>query len=133
MNPLYSRLASKLAHLFPPSVRDRGKNYYDRGAVRIERGSALAVEALVRGSQVYEVELALEDGDLWLDCDCPYFESNGPCKHQWATVLAAQARGYLSSVSAQQKVMGIGFDDLDDDPDAGLTLVRRPVAPAAPK
>jgi len=133
VNPLYSRLASKLAHLFPPTVRDRGKNYYDRGAVRIERGSALAVEALVRGSQVYEVELALEDGDLWLDCDCPYFESNGPCKHQWATVLAAQARGYLSSVSAQQKVMGIGFDDLDDDPDAGLTLVRRPVAPAAPK
>ncbi len=112
---MFLRLSAKLAHLFTSTNKRNGQSYYNAGSVRIQTGSAWAVEARVQGSQRYEVELELVDGDLTLYCDCPYFESEGPCKHLWATVLAAEARGYLSKVQSIQSIAGFGFDDLMDE------------------
>jgi superfamily II DNA or RNA helicase len=43
----------------------------------------------------------------------------------WATVLAAQARGYLSKVASIQKVIDVGFDEVEDDFGEDLSFARQ--------
>jgi superfamily II DNA or RNA helicase len=112
-------LSARLAPQFTRSVRHRGEEYYRRDQVRIERTSETDLHARVRGSQTYDVELKFKDGILSVRCDCPYFVDNGvPCKHLWATILAAEAQGGLSAaVSAPHLELSddseLPFDDAD--------------------
>jgi len=39
--------------------------------------------------------MARQDDELYVFCDCPYFETEAPCKHIWATILAADQKNYL--------------------------------------
>ncbi|HLI84883.1 MAG TPA: SNF2-related protein [Bryobacteraceae bacterium] len=94
------KLSSFLQADFNIGSRSRGVEYYQSGAVKILKGGQLSVEAKVRGqSGTYETEIEVEpDGELFIWCDCPYFESNNSCKHLWATLLAAESRGLLGGV-----------------------------------
>ena len=93
------KLASALSSDFDDGVRSRGASYFRSGAVRLLVGSASEVEARVRGSRVYDVGIAWDSGMLILFCDCPYFDSGLPCKHLWATILASDAKGCLTSMT----------------------------------
>ncbi len=93
------KLASVLSSDFDADIRARGASYYRLGAVRIQRGNATEVAAGVRGSRIYDVEIAWDGRRLSLACDCPYFETAGPCKHLWATILAADARNYFTAIT----------------------------------
>lgn len=134
-------LSQRLAGNFSGTVRHRGQSYFWQGRVRIRGGSEVDVEADVRGSRNYEVNLAWGDGVLSVSCDCLYFESDGPCKHLWAAILAAEADGYLSAAAAAPKLIldcgDYGFDEeFDDEYEEDLPLsARRPTAvpPAASK
>ena len=64
-------LSSRLAGDFPVAVRRRGEEYHWQKLVRIESGSDANVEATIRGSQQYGVELSWEPGALSVSCDCP--------------------------------------------------------------
>ena len=109
-------LSKKLAEDFSTTARNRGKNYYAQGRVNIRHASHSQVDALVRGSQNYEVSLDWEDGVLFASCDCPHFESDGPCKHLWAAILAAEARGYLSAAASADVILEcVDIEDEDDD------------------
>jgi superfamily II DNA or RNA helicase len=92
------KLSAFLTPQFNNGSRERGVKYYHSGFVTIQYGDAAEVQAEVRGPDSrYDVEIDIDDDhvvDLW--CDCPYFESNGPCKHLWATLLAAEAAGHLT-------------------------------------
>jgi hypothetical protein len=112
---MYSALAPQLSKQFDAAIRTRGLSYFRRGAVRILRGSADSVTAQVRGSFGYSVVIQWEDGSLTLECSCPYFQSDGPCKHLWATVLAAQERGYLSAIRSVRQVF-LSREPEDPDP-----------------
>jgi hypothetical protein len=93
------KLASALSSHFENEIRARGASYYRLGAVRIKRGNATGVEAGVRGSRVYDVEIVWNGGRLTLYCDCPYYEDVGACKHIWATILAADAQNYFTAIT----------------------------------
>jgi len=129
-----SDLASKLAHFFPPGIRNRGQVYYRQGAVRIRNGSPNRVKAQVVGSGRYEVELDWENGILDVFCTCPYFDSDGLCKHLWAVVVASDSCGYLSAATTVREVRYADEDDGDDDDfDSALWTVRsRPVPQLVP-
>ena len=86
-----------LRNEFPSTVRQRGENYVRQGRVRIRSGSDTRVEGVVRGSSDYGVEIVWQDDALSFWCDCAHFASEGPCKHLWATLLVAEARGYLTA------------------------------------
>jgi superfamily II DNA or RNA helicase len=137
-NRMATNLSRRLARYFSGTVRHRGQSYFWQGRVRIRDGSESDIAATVRGSQNYAVELNLQDGVLSASCECLYFDSDGPCKHLWATILAAEADGYLAeAVSAPTLVLdcgAYGFDDeADDDYEEGFPpSTRRPVA-VAPK
>src|SRR6184192_4320700 len=108
-------LSTRLAGDFSSTVRNRGKSYFWQGRVRIQSGSIAHVEARVRDSQSYDVSLDWKSGALSAWCDCVYFESEGPCKHLWATILAAESRGYLAqAASATRLVLDCGDHDPDD-------------------
>ncbi|MBZ5727359.1 MAG: SWIM zinc finger family protein, partial [Acidobacteriia bacterium] len=83
------------------------------------------MDAHVRGSRNYEVSLDWEDGVLAASCDCAHFESE-PCKHLWAAILAAEARGYLSAVSSADVILDcVGIED-EDGRNAPFPNSKRP-------
>ncbi len=87
-------LISQLSSDFSSSVRSRGSDYFQEGRVKITVGTDWDVFARVRGSRIYKVDLAIEDNELVVSCDCPHFERE-PCKHLWATILAVEGKGHL--------------------------------------
>jgi hypothetical protein len=121
-------LATHLARLVPKRIRDRGRDYYWSRAVHIDDGNTEAVDATVRGTQKYEVTLSREGGGITAWCTCPYCEGNLLiCKHIWATLLAAEAQGYLQGTNGRPpeflELAGEGdewdgpLDELDEDLD----------------
>ncbi len=104
------KLASVLSPHFDSDIRARGASYYRLGAVRLKRGNATAVEAAVRGSRIYDVEIAWDGHRLALFCDCPYYEDVGACKHLWATILAADTQNYFTAIT-RISPRDISFDE----------------------
>ena len=118
-NPARTDLAKRLASEFSPTIRDRGRSYFFDGRVKLVRGSDTDLETRVRGSQKYLVNLGWQRGELFATCACPYFEGGGACKHLWATILAADAWGYLSTPAVEPDLsLSFAFLGDDTDPDA---------------
>ncbi len=126
-------LASILSDDFDSSIRNRGKIYYWQSRVRIRRGTDREVQASVRGSRTYDVNLDWTDGTLSLDCDCDYFDTVGPCKHLWATVLAADAKGYLAQAKGAFRVARDYGEEEADGGAAGVDEGEPPARNAAPQ
>src|SRR5689334_8532345 len=82
--------------LVPRRIVDRGIGVYDNDAVQLTSGDNSRVTAIVRGSANYRVTLAREAKRISASCTCPYFDTDGVCKHIWATLLEAEDWGYLS-------------------------------------
>jgi len=94
--PAAGGLAADLSSQVPSKVRRRGAEYFVGGSVRISTGTADEVEATVAGTRRYRVRLAREGDTLRVSCTCPFFSDRAiPCKHVWATILAASSKGYL--------------------------------------
>ena len=115
------KLASALSSQFDDGVRSRGASYFRSGAVRILSGSASEVQARVRGSRLYDLEISWDGRKLTLFCDCPYFETAGPCKHLWATILASDAKDYFSTMTRfdPKSVVYDTPGDVNGDDEAG--------------
>lgn len=107
------KLSALVASEFAPEVRRRGQEYYRIGQVHILEGSALRVRAIVRGTSRYQITLSREHDLISGECNCPYTDSYGePCKHLWATLLAAEDAGYLLGNGNNRN---LSFDLLDPD------------------
>ncbi len=90
-------LTPLIAHEFLPRIRERGEKIFRSGVILIVSGTEEEVRAKVRGTSVYLVELSREGKNLKVACTCPYFETEGECKHVWAVLLEAEKRGLLGS------------------------------------
>ncbi len=95
-------LSANLTSLVSKRTRERGRDYFASRRVTLVRGDAWHVDATVQGSRSYDVKLSREQDEIEAWCTCPYcgdyFE---PCKHIWATLLAAEAEGYLEGDSGR--------------------------------
>jgi len=108
---------SILAKSFTSKSRSRGESYYRRGAVRVTSITPTTLNAKVRGSQLYDVSLIVSDEVIEATCTCPYFvSSSDPCKHIWATLLAAE-KSSIFNTSQVRYVENAAEDDDDYDPD----------------
>jgi superfamily II DNA or RNA helicase len=91
-------IAQKVSRSFSDAVRSRGQSYFVKGRVTLMTARAGEVVARVRGTSKYRVRVRLRSSKLLASCTCPYFNPQGePCKHLWATLLLAEARGLLHS------------------------------------
>ena len=88
------RLSDVLASHVSKSSRSRGADYFESGAVkRIDRRDGI-IQAVVVGSEDYNVWIEAVDAQLRSSCTCPHFIDHSLiCKHIWATILAAEAQG----------------------------------------
>jgi superfamily II DNA or RNA helicase len=120
-------LADRLRSDFSAYIRVRGEQYLRNGWVGIVEAAESAVRATVSGSRPYRVEIQDGDRGLQLSCECPFFDSSGPCKHLWATVLAADQAGYLTAVADRPKVTA-----LYEQPPVAETPPAAPVTRAKP-
>lgn len=76
---------------FEKRVLDRGRSYYNNGAVQNLRKTAEGYEAYVSGTVRYEVEIEMENGKVeYMSCDCPYADSGENCKHMAAVMYAIE-------------------------------------------
>ena len=83
-------LAGALRSYVDAPSRTRGESYFRAGRVSVTITTSTSLNAAVRGTRRYEVTLSLEIDSLVATCTCPYFtDSFDPCKHVWATILAA--------------------------------------------
>lgn len=74
----------------------RSTTIYQRGLSYFKKGRVIDVEydpneaawsATVIGSEDYQVEIYLVQGDIDASCDCPAYTTFGPCKHIVAALL----------------------------------------------
>ena len=88
----------KSSRNFSDAVRSRGQSYFVKGRVAVIATRPGEVIAKVRGTTKYRVRLRMRGSKLLASCTCPYFSPQGePCKHLWATLLLAEAKGLLQS------------------------------------
>ncbi len=66
----------------------RGKAYYDQNRVQWLDEDEDSVNARVRGTRDYTVQLWEEGGKIHYNCDCPIGQDGEFCKHCVATALA---------------------------------------------
>ena len=81
---------------FSHKTRERGKDYYRRGAVEIVDSEPNHIRARVQGTDLYNLSIDWDGSQYSYSCSCPRFQEHEDlCKHIWATLLAADARGIL--------------------------------------
>ena len=114
-----------LRNLFPRRSVARGDEYFVRGRVRsVALHGDTMIKAVVQGTRAYTVVLDIDGDHLTATCECPWFESNdAPCKHIWATVRAASARGLLPD---RPLLVDFYFEEDEDWLDTTVVPFRRP-------
>jgi len=121
-------LPRSLSRYFSRTTQLRGENYANLHRVEILQGEEGSVEAEVTGTEAYTVSLSLEDAVLYAQCDCPHAEGGEACKHIWATMVIAERRGYLHTLTREVSLrLGSG-----DDPIGSGDEVWRPSEPLLP-
>ena len=74
-------------NLFYKRILERGEDYYEEGLVTDVTKTSSGYHALVEGSEVYEVEIEMDDGEIYdLSCDCPFADGGNYCKHMAAVL-----------------------------------------------
>jgi len=140
--PLLMRLSQVFASYVSSRSRTRGESYFRSGAVQQLTSHGGTIEATVIGSEAYTVLLQPGDELLSGSCTCPYFVDHLEiCKHIWATILAAEAKGIpLMPPGCVPTEIGLepldpddAYDDGDPDrpefgdDDEGLPEIREPM------
>ena len=97
-------LRKHLTPFFETSIRSRGADLYFWRKITIFSGNKTEVTAHAEGTQIYFVRLAREGQAIHAYCECSYFDSEGPCKHLWATILAAESKNYLLGFSGKLRL-----------------------------
>ncbi len=111
------KLSKRLEGEFKATVRQRGQTYYWQHLIRIKTGDSRQVVAEVTGTERYGVTLNWDAPFLTVWCDCPFFEEEGPCKHLWGAILAAEGQNYLSeAAAAHELIVDDGTSDFEDIP-----------------
>lgn len=87
--------------LFDEKILKRGYNYYLEDAVHDVTRNGNHYEGLVYGTEIYEVQIEIDDnGNVEdMDCDCPYAEENN-CKHMVALLYYLENDGEIESKKA---------------------------------
>src|SRR5436190_23985741 len=89
---------TKVFHQVEAQARKEGGKLRAHGDVRIISHDDNAISASVFGGQSFGVVLSREGNEVAYSCECKDFhQSLDPCKHVWATIVEAEALGYLAS------------------------------------
>ncbi len=127
-------LTTYLKNQVSSSVRRQGQSSFWSRAVTIEEGGAWLVDATVlEGRQPYEVTLSRDRDTITAWCDCPTCEEEYEvCKHIWATLMAAEGRGYLKGSGRPPRFLDLVDDEKEEEDEAEERPAPRLSPPASP-
>jgi len=97
-----SNLAFQLATY---SSYQKGKEYFQEGAVDKIWKEDNQYKAKVEGTRCYTVSIFFKDGEFSSNCNCPY-DLEGICKHTVATILALTKDPNLSIIDFSKRETG---------------------------
>jgi len=113
--------ANRCSFEFKSDVKTRGEQYYREDRVQLATVASHRVAAVVSGgSGDYEVVVDWSENErsyVEASCTCPYFDDHGLCKHIWATMLDADAKGIGPRRGSGQLTVFEADSDEDDDQD----------------
>ena len=94
-------LTGRLFNQVDRTSQERGRRYFQHGAVSSIEGTPWAIHASVQGTRLYDVNVTTEKHHINASCTCPFFaQEEEPCKHVWAALLAAERSGFLSALAS---------------------------------
>jgi len=131
-------LRQHLKSYFESIVRSRGSDIFFWNKITLLSGNSFEVTANAEGSRLYFVRLARKGQLIHAYCECPYFDTEGPCKHLWATILAAESKNYLLGFNGTLRMEMDSLEDLealdvDPVPAPGFKPRITPPAPRVPQ
>jgi hypothetical protein len=132
-------VSAKLSRYVSATIRERGRDYFYGGFVKLGAVTPRGVTATVEGTDTYDVDLSLEGDTVYAHCTCPYADTYAaPCKHIWATILAADTKGFANTPAYANRTLTLRLDGLDPDDedlpvdnDSGVIAVPAPRPPAS--
>ncbi len=90
-------VAERFVQYFTARCRHSGNLAFKAGRIVLATANSEEVVANVFDNPECRVRLRLEKGRLIAGCTCDHYDQTGtPCKHVWATLLAAEAEGALN-------------------------------------
>lgn len=90
------------ADLFRPHIFARGEVISYSDAIKITHQSADLISAIVEGTDDYDVQIMLQNGDITdMNCTCPYADSGENCKHMAAVLICCFE--YLGDTSEEDE------------------------------
>ncbi len=88
--------------LFREHILARGEMYYYEDAVLELHKTEYGYHAIVEGTEDYEVDIEMEDGQVCeMYCSCPYAEDGNHCKHMAAVLYEIEERDDAESLAEQ--------------------------------
>ncbi|HYW31028.1 MAG TPA: DEAD/DEAH box helicase [Gemmatimonas sp.] len=96
MTATHYELPRDLLRRFPPAIRVRGEDYVARRRIRVDAATPARIQATVRGTSEYRVEIVARPGDLGVACTCAYAADARACKHAWALLRFTGENGSLA-------------------------------------
>ena len=111
---------------FSDTIMYRGKEYYVKNHVREMVKTNGGYSAMVIGTQLYHVRLAVDNGKvIAASCDCPHALDGNRCKHQVAAILKyeeitadekkQQKVNKIKKVSSADRLKWVGNNDSQED------------------
>lgn len=89
-------------NLFKPHILNRGAEYYQDGYVSLFNRTENGIEAEVKGTEDYHVEIELEgENVIHMTCDCPHAESGNNCKHMAAALFRFEEELYNEDIARE--------------------------------
>ena len=89
--------------LFQDHILARGEMYYYDGAVLELHKTEHGYQAIVEGTEDYEVEIEIEEGEVCeMYCSCPYAEDGSHCKHMAAVLYEIEEQDESGRLSCMR-------------------------------
>lgn len=82
-------------HFFKPEVRNAGQAFVGKGKVALMRPTDTELQAYVRGSTSFKVQLrspSIDSPLVTVGCNCPQGKKGSLCKHIWATIVVVEEK-----------------------------------------
>src|SRR5436305_15178603 len=109
-------LLTKVIDQVDPQARKEGGRIRSRGDVRILGHAPDSVSASVFAGRSYGVMLSRSGAQVRYSCECTdYVDTGDPCKHVWATLLEAEAAGYLSGWERGSMIELVPESDFEEE------------------
>lgn len=78
-------------HIFQKHILERGREYYERGLVKVLDYSSDSATAQVKGTQNYNVHIDFEGNQVAVaSCNCPHARGGNYCKHLAAVFFSLE-------------------------------------------